>query len=152
VQSLSTLIANLNDALTPAPDDVYVKALTKLIEFSMAFGIPSGDPEAMQRIYREKLGDLPGDLLMRAIIRVTDKWTWGNRLPMPAEIRAVIAGELSYRRTLLTKARVALLKARDDVGVPSNDNSRIAPEKWTELRNILNGAAKKLNSSPRKDD
>ena len=90
-----------------------MKALTKLIEFSLAFGIPAGDPEAMQRIYREKLGDLPGDLLMRAISRVTDKWTWGNRMPMPAEIRKLVSGELSQRVLLLTKARVALLKAQD---------------------------------------
>jgi hypothetical protein len=107
------MIDELKTALTPASDENYIGALSKLIEFAMAFGIPCGDAAAVQRIYREKLADLPPDLLLAAVRRVTDSWTWGQRLPMPAEIRATIGDELTQRRVLLGRAHMALLKARD---------------------------------------
>ncbi len=106
-------MADYQACLKPASAEVYARSLGKLIEFALAFGIPCGDPAAVQRIYHEKLADLPEDLLAKAITRVTDIWTWGNRLPMPAEIRKTISNELVYRKVQLCRAQVALLKARD---------------------------------------
>jgi hypothetical protein len=116
--TLPMLIADYEASLIPADDAAYARALSKLIEFALAFGIPCGDPAAVQRIYREKLGDLPSDLLAKAVARVTDSWTWGNRLPMPAEIRKTISNELTYRKIQISRAKVALLKARDRVAPP----------------------------------
>jgi hypothetical protein len=136
-----------------------VAALSKLIEFATAFGIPAGDPAAMQRVYREKLSDLPGDLLLRAIVRVTDRWAWGNRMPMPAEIRETISPEFTYRRTLLSKARVAMLKAGDGEEARHRSEAlkhgdRIAPEKWAELRALILGTAnaRRLSGSKSRND
>lgn len=127
------MIADLTAALLPAGDAAYAKALTKLIEFAMAFGIPCGDPAAVQRIYREKLADLPEDLLTSAVVRVTDRWTWGQRLPMPAEIRATISPELSQRRVLRVRAELALMKARSLPPPSTGKPGTIPPEKWAEL-------------------
>ena len=111
--TLPLLMDDFRASLIPASDEVYARALSKLIEFALAFGIPCGDPAAVQRIYHEKLADLPHDLLTKAVTRVTDTWTWGNRLPMPAEIRKTISNELVYRRVQLSRAQLAMLKARD---------------------------------------
>jgi hypothetical protein len=111
--NLSKLIAGFEIAVIPASDEVYVRALSKLIEFAYAFNIPCGDAAAVQRIYREKLSDLPCDLLELAIKRITDTWTWGQRLPLPREIRATVSDELKSRRVLCGRAKVAMLKARD---------------------------------------
>lgn len=127
----------------PAPPETYLRAMTKLIEFATAFGIPAGDPEAVQRIYREKLADLPGDLLLRAIVRVTDQWAWGNRLPMPGEIRKTVSSEFSQRHMLLSKARVAMLKVRAEEPHRNKTYDKIPPERWTHLRALIAGASKK---------
>lgn len=74
----------------------------------MAFGIPHGDPAKAQKIYHQVLSHLPADVLHSAISRVLSEWTWGNRLPMPAEILEKCSGELPRRQMLLGKCEMAL--------------------------------------------
>ncbi len=150
VGNLNRMIAELDGALVPAGDDTYARALGKLIEFATAFGIPCGDPAAVQRIYREKLANLPDDLLMAAVARVTDMWTWGQRLPMPAEIRATVSRDFTDRRVLRARASMALRKAKDLEAYRSqNKDDIVPPEKWAELRASL---AVKHRSHRQRDD
>ena len=130
---LSTAIAELSASLKPATDQQYAEAMLSLIEFVTAFGIPCLDPNAAQRIYHEALKHLPDDLMNLAITRIRANYTWGSRMPFPAEISAKVAEELAHRKTLLSRAKVALLKALE----PEAVNNVISAERWKELRQKL---------------
>lgn len=134
-ERLSTLISRLQTQMQPASPQEYVRAMTKLIEFVTAFGISCGDAATVQKIYREKLGDLPGDLLQTAIDRITATWQWGNRMPFPAEIRATVSADIARRAGLLNRAKVASLKQPDS----EEKTNVISAEKWAELRAMIRG-------------
>ena len=82
--------------------------MARLIEFGLAFGITQGDPSKAQKIYHKTLAHLPADVLHVAMDRVMTGWTWGNRMPMPAEILEMVSGELSKRKMLIAKCEMAL--------------------------------------------
>lgn len=135
---LDTLIESLTTSLRPAPQRDYVRQLARLVEYTAAFGIPCQAPEVVQGIYREQLGDLPADLLAKAIDQTRATWQWSNRMPFPIEIRSHVAADLAKRKSLLSKAQVAKLKARD----AETSKNVIPKEKWDELRRRLGAQAK----------
>jgi hypothetical protein len=97
--NLSKLIDGFEIGVIPASDEVYACAMGKLIEFAYAFNIPCGDAAAVQRIYHEKLGDLPCDLLQLAIKRITDTWTWAR-----PSVRAIGAALCAVRVCIRARA------------------------------------------------
>lgn len=126
---LRALTAELTQAMHPATVQQYAQNMMKLIEFAGAFGLPCGDPKSAQAIYRETLADLPADLLALAITRLKSAWTWGNRMPFPAELRAMVADDLAARRSLLAKAQIAARKPPEEP-----KNNIISADRWEELR------------------
>lgn len=137
---LSALIETLTAKLQPAQPREYAKQMARLAEFTAAFGIPCQAPDVVQAIYREQLGKLPADLLESAVNRVRESWTWANRMPFPAEIMALVAGDFAARKSMLSKAQVAALKATD-----GERKSNIIPkERWDELRAKLRRAEEKV--------
>lgn len=129
---LERTVAILTTKTTPATVQEYARAMMALIEFGGAFGVPCGSPEAVQAIYRETLADLPAELLHRAVARIKSGWTWGNRMPFPAEIRATVADDLAVLRSNLAKARIALRKPAE-----TEKKNVISAEKWRELRDLI---------------
>lgn len=141
---ISTVIAELSESIKPATMPEYLQALKDLIRFATAFGIPCPDPETVQEIYREQLGKLPGDLLKLAISRIKADWVWGNRMPFPAEIAGKVKSEHAQRIRLLSRARVASLKATD----PIPPEKLISAARRAEIPRLLSRTA----PPSRKDD
>lgn len=80
------------------------------------FGIPVEDWAVLTRLYREGLDDVPPDLLRLMLKRVLVQWTNGFRLPLPAELRALIAPELAAHTAALLQQRRAEQQARRTAG------------------------------------
>lgn len=62
--------------------------------------------------YRAALLDIPGDLLAEAGARLMRSWGNGYRLPLPAEIRALVADEMGRRLSGLARVQAALMAAQ----------------------------------------
>lgn len=62
--------------------------------------------------YRAALHDVPGDLLAEAGARLMRSWDNGYRLPLPAEIRALVADEMGRRLSGLARVQAALMTAQ----------------------------------------
>jgi hypothetical protein len=118
-----------------------------LIQFAQAFGIPCQDPETAQAIYLEQLGKLPGDLLTLAISRVKASWTWGNRMPFPAEILNLVRVEHFKLAMLLSRAQVAHMKANP----PEPERPQLTPEQIAKAQKYINDATRKVTKAPAKD-
>lgn len=89
-----------------------------------AFKIQAPDWATLTDVYADGLGDLPPDLLDLALHRVTRQWSNGFRLPLPGEVRALIATELAdHRRTLAAR------QAEDS---PHPPGRRLRPETRAE--------------------
>lgn len=130
---LSTVIADLSAKMEPASPEQYAAAMIALAEFATAFGIVCPAPGKVQEIYRETLKNLPADLLARAIARVKISWVWGNRMPFPADILNTVKEDFAKRQSLLSRAKVAMLKAPETAG----RKNVITPEQWEDLRRKL---------------
>lgn len=135
-QRLAEAICELTVGLRPATTEDYARAMLALIEFVAAFGVPCPDPATVQSIYRETLADLPADLLTTAIARIKTNWTWGNRMPFPAEIRATVADDLSRRKLMLSHAEMVLKKP-----LPARKDNVISAEQWAELKQRIQRTA-----------
>jgi hypothetical protein len=58
------------------------------------------------RDYRDGLADLPADLLAAAVKRIKAAHRW-RTMPMPADLRATVEGELSRRHGALRRLKLA---------------------------------------------
>lgn len=111
-QDLQQSILGLASLLEPASPEAFAVALDKLFAFARAFNVPA-DAAVLTPLYRDGLVDLPSDLLVEAVARVTRSWKWGNRLPMPGDLRASIEPEMFERVRTHGRHRVALRIAQD---------------------------------------
>lgn len=112
VAALEQSIWGLASLLEPASVEALAIALDKLLTFARAFNVPVSDRVTVAAIYRDALADLPSDLVVEAVTRATRDWTWGNRLPMPGDLRKVIEPELFARTAAHGRHKVALLYAK----------------------------------------
>jgi hypothetical protein len=110
--------------LEPASVEALAIALDKLLAFARAFNVNVPDRAGVMAIYRDALADLPGDLLVEAAARATRSWSWGNRLPMPADLRKLVERELQERTRAIGRHKVALMYAKDREAIAQR---RVAP-------------------------
>lgn len=87
-------------------------ALDKLFAFARAFNVPA-DAVVLTPLYRDGMVDLPADLLLEAVTRVTRSWKWGNRLPMPGDLRAAVEPEMFERVRAHGRHKIAFRLAQD---------------------------------------
>lgn len=113
VAVLEQSISGLASLLEPASVEALAIALDRLLAFARAFNVPVSDRATVLAIYRDTLADLPSDLIVEAVGRATRNWTWGNRLPMPGDLRKTIEPELFARTAAHGRHKVALLYAKD---------------------------------------
>lgn len=106
--SISKAISGASSSLVPATEMEAADALKLLFAFCRAFALGNPDPAAQLPFYRNALKDLPADLLRQAVERVTGNWRWGNRMPLPADVRAQVGDVLAARKVAKVKAEVAL--------------------------------------------
>lgn len=109
-------IPRLTEALQPAPAKAQAVAIGRLLDWAMDFGlvaVPTDDSGRrewsgrMSKRYREALEDLPADLITRAVEETMLTHRFRN-MPLPADMRAVVAGELMARKGALGSLQVAL--------------------------------------------
>lgn len=98
----------LRASIEPADIKARAVVLKGLLDMARAFNIPVPDAKAASDAYLDGLASLPLDLLELAVARVRASWTWGMRLPLPGEVKAMVADELSRRQRDLFRARLAL--------------------------------------------
>lgn len=111
-------IQSLKPWLEPAGSKAFAVAMAKLFEFARTFNIQFNSSKATE-VYREALASLPADLLNLAIQRIMVEWRWGNRLPMPADIRGTVREDWARRNNEMFKLRVAERNARPAKRMPS---------------------------------
>lgn len=71
-------------------------ASLRVRNFAATFSVPV-NAGAVGKEYREHLGTLPADVIPVAIHRLLGRWKWGNRVPMPGDVKAEIADEMAER-------------------------------------------------------
>lgn len=115
-------IALVDQALLPSNPKAVMVAIDKLLAFGRAFNLPTPEKSVVIESYRDQLSNLPADLLERAVTETIGNWRWGNRMPMPSDIRATVEGELLRRRVLRGRAQMALRKLQTRT---TNSTSRL---------------------------
>jgi hypothetical protein len=101
--------------LEPASSPQMAVGIAKLLDFARAFGITNAEGSqvrSMAEFYRQGFEDVPGDLVLLACERASREWRWGNRMPLPADLKAMISEELGRRRVVQARIRSAMMKAR----------------------------------------
>jgi len=123
-------LAAYTRGLTPATREFWATQLDRLYLFAAVFKVPMDNVKRTTELYQEALADIPPSLVRRAVDEALKTWRWGNRLPMPAELRAPIDEALERRKRahrILTMAKAKA--AREAI---ENDAKRKADEaaKW----------------------
>lgn len=101
--------------LEPASSAQMAVGIAKLLDFARAFGITNAEGaqvRSMAEFYRQGFDDVPGDLVLLACERASREWRWGNRMPLPADLKAMISEELGARRVVQARIRSAMMKAK----------------------------------------
>ncbi len=129
--TLDQAIATLSPSIVPAGDVEFAKEVRLLVEFGRTFNIEIESIAALTAFYKESLGDLPPDLLQKAFAAVRKSWHWGNRMPMPADVRKTVAAELSKRHHAKAMLKMAKWKleqraVRSDVPISEEARDRVA--------------------------
>lgn len=107
-QTLRQIADHLDRASRPPTPEEWAGAVGLLRRLATAFAIPVDDWTLLSRLYAEGLKDVPADLLRLGVERILRHWSNGFRLPMPGELRTLIAPELAARSAALAKLRCAL--------------------------------------------
>lgn len=113
--------------------------LDRLFAFGRAFNIPTPAKGATAE-YDEALRNYPPDLLEIAINRARQDWKWGNRLPMPGDLKEFITQEASERAARLAKLQHAL----DTAPEPDEERER-PPEQVAAVRSLVAECTRNLN-------
>ncbi len=128
------------EALLPAPVTTFAVAMDDLFGWAETFGVvamPEVEKDKEKRIssitkrYRADLGDIPADLIVLAVRRLTATLTFRN-LPLPGDLRREVADELGRRRALLTRLEIAQrfgrfsLTPAPEVSIRSQPAARLA--------------------------
>lgn len=112
-------LAAYTRGITPASPEVWATQLDRLYLFAAVFKVPMDNVRDTTELYKEACADIPPSLVKRAIDEALKTWKWGNRLPMPAELRAPINEALERRKRAhriltMAKARAAREAAEND--------------------------------------
>ena len=98
------------DRLTPCDPKTFAVLMKNLMTWATGFGVKTPDMAVITASYRAHI-DLPADLMAVAVDRAMRDWKWGNRLPLPGELRGFVADELAERVLDQLRLRIARLKA-----------------------------------------
>ena len=90
-------LQDLRALTVPATAEEWAVLIDRLMAFSRAFGLNVGDTEIAVREYHNALHDVPYDLAGKAIDQLIRTWKWGNRIPLPADLRECLPAE-HYKR------------------------------------------------------
>lgn len=114
----AALIVAQRASLAPTEAKAFAVLIERLFAFARTFGIANPDAAEATRFYRDTLGDLPPDLLERAIATICRDWKWGHKLPLPADVRAAVVDELVRRKVTLGRLEVVAAKLDPVTALP----------------------------------
>lgn len=109
---IDTAITRFDIACSPASDKQFAVLAAQLVKFGRAFNIDVPDVSSVTAFYHDAFFAVPADLTTIAFTRARASWKWGNRLPLPADLLAQIAPELSERQSILSTLMTAKRKAQ----------------------------------------
>lgn len=107
---LTAAYQRIQQSLAPADEKAMAVALDQLFRFARTFGIPSQDATNATAFYRDALKEYPPDLLTKAVRSVCANWKWGNRMPLPADLKEAVSKEWLRRQLLAMRLRQAMRK------------------------------------------
>lgn len=127
-------LAQAESRAKPCGAKAFAVILDRLFAFGRAFGITNIHPEDAVRSYRESLAELPEDLVDTAVHTAISSWRWGNRLPMPGDLRAFVEDDFAERKSDLTTLRLldSTMKRPQD-NTPRLPVLRAEPKKLAEV-------------------
>lgn len=99
-----------NERMKPCDPKTFAVLMKNFLTWAQGFGVKVHDASVITASYRAKL-DLPADLMAVAVDRAMGEWKWGNRLPLPAELKGFVSDELAERVGDQLRLRTARLKA-----------------------------------------
>lgn len=106
---IQTIRSRIN--LRPASPQAFSVMMDRLWQFAETFDMPTPKIEQASAIYTQTLGDLPEDLLEKAIDRIKAEWRYRS-LPKPGDIKATVAEDLAKRMLMDGRARMAIRQAK----------------------------------------
>ncbi len=110
VQAATALMVS---RLEPAGAQQFAVALARLFDFMRAFGTRDFDSDVVTAHYRAALGDIPADLMGRAVERIMAMWQWPS-LPKPADLRKAVQAEMDKRTAAKNRLQTAAMRLRWD--------------------------------------
>lgn len=129
--------------LAPMTADEFRRGIAALILHAAAFNLPCDD-EALEVMYRDACGSLPGDLFMGAVRAVLHDWTDSFRLPVPAIVNAKVREDMRLRRVHLATLTAPKPKAKEPDWEPPVDiaaaRDEVAKCEHPALRRALSNA------------
>lgn len=110
-RDLASILETMELACRPLSERDFAVVFARFMETAILLGIAkagtSKEEVALQLgVYRDALGDLPGDLLAWSMKAVWKDWRWQS-LPKPGDIYDRIREKVSRRRDMLQQARHA---------------------------------------------
>lgn len=99
--------------LRPATDREFAVCIERLFEYAQTFGLSGQNVASAVRFYHEAMDGVPPDMVAEAVSRCTRNWKWGNRMPLPADLREHLPDEYwERRRAALNIDRAVLMRRR----------------------------------------
>lgn len=94
-------------ALRPIGKQALAVLLDRLFSFAEAFNLKA-NPKALTPIYAQAFQSYPEDLAEKAVNGTLQNWKGWGRLPTPAEMLESVSPELTRRRLMESKIRLAI--------------------------------------------
>lgn len=154
-EKLPSAIEHLERSLAVAGTRATLVMLDRLFTWAQTFGLLRGNSaaELKDRIakatefYRSALDGLPPDLIDLAVQRTIDQGHRWQTLPLPAELRAIVADDYARRQLTLNRLKTAALRRKQGTTDPDRRGDRqFSPEvqrmmdEWREKRGFPNTA------------
>lgn len=130
LSQIDTQLTHYERALRPASAEFWATELDRLYLFAAVFKVPMDNIVATTRMYSETLSDLPPSLVRNAITEALKGWRWGNRLPMPADLRAFVSDALERRRKGLRTLTAARAKAAREKEASDAAKKQAEADQW----------------------
>lgn len=120
IARLQAVVAALEDS--PTTEAQFWVAIEPLFKLGDTFGLPTPPTPAVQ-LYWQALQDLPVLVVMETVEKLIRTWRWGNRLPLPAEVREQVPAAYLKRLRLRRSAEMALSRLTSQIAIESRDST-----------------------------
>jgi len=88
-------------------------AMVPLFDWAETFGLATQDRAKAVKYYRQAMSEIPADLVNAAVKRVTTGWKWGNRMPLPSDLRDAVPDAYADRKLALMNLDRAIEKRKE---------------------------------------